>query len=77
VAGEGKGDKSDKTDGQAARNLVLSCTWVWSREPPDFGGKLNLILGRGSRGVSLLRLENCNLCVIISGDKNVTCNKRL
>jgi hypothetical protein len=32
----------------------------WSREPPDSGGKLNLISGRGSRGVCLLRLENCN-----------------
>jgi hypothetical protein len=32
----------------------------WSREPPDFWDKLNLISGRGSRGVCLFLLENCN-----------------
>jgi hypothetical protein len=30
----------------------------WSHKPPDFGGKLNLISGKGSREVCLLRLEN-------------------
>ena len=38
--------------------------------------KLKYGLGRGSRGVCLLHLENCNLCVIVSGDKNVICNKK-
>jgi hypothetical protein len=41
----------------------------WSRGSQILGAKLKLYLGRGGRGVRLLRLENCNFCVIISGDK--------
>jgi hypothetical protein len=33
------------------------------------GAKLKLYLGRGGRAVRLLRLENYNLCVIVSGGK--------
>ena len=48
----------------------------WSREPPDFGGKLDLTSGRGSRGVCCV-WKIATLCVIIPADKNVICNKRL
>ena len=41
----------------------------WSRGSQILGAKLKLYLGRGGRGVRLLRLENYNFCVIVSGDK--------
>jgi hypothetical protein len=41
----------------------------WSRGSQILGAKLKLYLGRGGRGVRLFRLENYNLCVIVSGDK--------
>ena len=41
----------------------------WSRGSHILGAKLKLYLGRGGRGLRLLRLENYNFCVIVSGDK--------
>jgi hypothetical protein len=48
----------------------------WSRGSQILGAKLKLYLGRGGRGVCLFPLENCNLCVIVSGDKIYICNKK-
>jgi hypothetical protein len=48
----------------------------WSRGSQILGAKLKLYLGRGGRGVNLFYLENYNLCVIVSGDKILICNKK-
>ena len=48
----------------------------WSRVTRILRGKLKMISGRGSRGVCLLRLENCNFMCYRFRDKNVICNKK-
>ena len=47
----------------------------WSRVTQILRGKLKLISGRGSRGAVCCVWKIAILCVKVSGDKNVICNK--